>query len=119
MSDLIEGSPENQGTTVGRFLANRGVIVVKENRPSGRCKGEHGDSIIAEAVVLSVVKGAKKDTSYGVRLERIDEHGDTDSVVFLDFDELTELINAIDFISQTAAQLSSQVRDYTEVTYST
>lgn len=119
MTNIAEGSAENQGTNVGRFLANRGVIVVKENKPVGRCKGEHGDAIIAETVVLSVIKGTKRDTSYGVRLERTDQHGDIDSAVFLDFDELAELISAIDFISHTADQISNQVRDYTEVTYST
>ncbi|MGE6333608.1 hypothetical protein [Stenotrophomonas sp. NPDC077659] len=119
MSDLAQDRSVDQGTNVGRFLANRGVIVVKENRPAGRCKGEHGDSIAAETLILNVIKGAKKDTSYGVRLERIDQDGDTDSAVFLDHDELPELINAIDFIAHTAVELSGQDRDYTEVTYST
>lgn len=119
MSDLAQASSVDQGTNVGRFLANRGVIVVKENRPAGRCKGEHGDSIFAETLILNVIKGTKKDTSYGVRLERVDQDGDTDSAVFLDHDELPELINAIDFITHTAEELSGQVRDYTEVTYST
>lgn len=119
MSELINGDVQHQGTNVGRFLANRGVIVVKETRPAGRCKGEHGDSVSAETVVLSVVKGAKKDTSYGVRMERTDADGDMDSAVFLDYDELPELISALDFISNTAAQLANQARDYTEVTYST
>ena len=42
MSDLAQASSVDQGTNVGRFLANRDVTVVKENRPAGRCKGEHG-----------------------------------------------------------------------------
>mgnify|MGYP003584546996 CR=1 FL=1 len=119
MSDLTQVGSVEQGTNVGKFLANRGVIVVKENRPAGRFKGEHGDSIVAETLIINVIKGTKKDTSYGVRLERIDQDGDSDSAVFLDHDELPELINAIDFIAHTAAELSGQNRDYTEVTYST
>jgi hypothetical protein len=119
MSQLIDADDGLQGTTVGRFLANRGAIVVKETRPIGRCKGEHGDAISAQTVVLNVVKGTKKDTSYGVRLERLDSDGDTDSAVFLDYDEIPELVSAIDFISNTATQLANQTRDYTEVSYST
>ncbi|MCD7098992.1 hypothetical protein [Stenotrophomonas sp. MMGLT7] len=119
MSEIIESAPENQGTSVSRFLANRGAIVVKETRPVGRLKGEHGDVVSAETMILNVVKGTKKDTSYGVRLERSDSGGDFDSAVFIDYDELDELIGAIDFISTTATQLQNQARDYTEVTYST
>lgn len=119
MSELINSDENHQGTTVGKFLANRGAIVVKETRPAGRCKGEHGDSIFAETVVLNIVKGTKKDTSYGVRLQRVDSDGDTDSAVFLDYDEIAELVSALDFISNTAMQLANQTRDYTEVTYST
>lgn len=84
MSEIVETAPENQGTSVSRFLANRGAIVVKETRPAGRLKGEHGDAVSAETVILNVVKGTKKDTSYGLRLERSDADGDFDSAVFID-----------------------------------
>lgn len=120
MADLIARSDDDAGSTnVSRFLANRGAIVIRESRSIGKLKGEHGDLVEAEAIVLSVVKGTKKERIFGVRLERRDVHGDTDSAVYLDYDELEELVAAIDFISSTAGQLSGQVRDYTEVTYST
>ncbi|WP_251477838.1 hypothetical protein [Stenotrophomonas lactitubi] len=119
MPNVIDSAQEGKGTSVARFLANRGAIVVKETRPVGRLKGEHGDTVSADTVVLNVIKGVKKDTSYGVRLERIDADGDFDSAVFLDYDELSELLGAIEFISNTASTLQSQARDYTEVTYST
>lgn len=119
MSEIIESTPEIQGTSVSRFLANRGAIVVKETRPIGRLKGEHGDAVSAETMILNIVKGTKKDTSYGIRLERSSSSGDFDSAVFIDYDELDELIGAIDFISNTATQLQGKARDYTEVTYST
>jgi len=119
MSDFVDAAQDARGTSVSRFLANRGAIVVKETRSVGRVKGEHGDSVSAETVVLNVIKGVKKETTYGVRLERTDSHGDFDSAVFLDYDELSELLGAIDFISTTALTLRDQARDYTEVTYST
>lgn len=118
MHDAIELNPVSEGTNVARFLANRGAIVIKETRAIGRCKGEHGDAISVETVLLNVVKGTKKETSYGIRLERT-ASGDFESAVFLDYDELSEFIAAIDFISKTASQLQNQKRDYTEVTYST
>ena len=57
--------------------------------------------------------------SYGVRVERQDEEEKTNSSAYFDFDEIAEMVDAIDFIKSSAAQMAGQQRDYTEVTYST
>jgi hypothetical protein len=54
-----------------------------------------------------------------VKLERTDENGNTTSSVFLDFDELSELMEAFGFIRSIATELRVRQRDYTEVAYST
>ncbi|MEG4453101.1 hypothetical protein QUA52_30365 [Microcoleus sp. N9_A3] len=121
MSNLTERQAETrgQGTVFRQFLANRGVVMVKETRPIGKCKGDHGDMLAVETMLLTILKGAKRDTTYGVRLERHDSEGDVESSAFIDFDELDELLEAIKFIHSTANELSAQERDYTEVSYST
>jgi hypothetical protein len=119
MERLSIAQPESEGTNVRRFLAYRGAIVVKETRDIGQCKGNYGDSISIATMVLTVVKGTIRDTSYGVRLEHLDRDSNTDSSVFLDFDELDELMDAFDFVKSLAGELRSHQRDYTEVTYST
>src|SRR5688500_18985813 len=105
MSEIIDSAWAREGTSVSRFLANRAARVVEETRPVGRVKGEHGDVVSAETMILNVVKGTKKETTYGIRLERSNSNGDFDSAVFIDYDELDELISAIDFISSTATEL--------------
>ncbi len=70
-------------------------------------------------MILTVLKGNKKKTSYGVRIEHYDLEGDQDETVFLDFDEIDELLDAIKFIESTAQELSLKERDHTEIQYST
>lgn len=120
MSEIVENASGNaqSGTNFSRFLADRGVVMVKEFRPIGQFKGRFRDTLSFETMLLTVVKGTKKKTSYGVRIERLDGDGDSDGSVFLDFDELDELLDAIKFIQSTAKELSLQERDHTEVTYS-
>lgn len=45
MERLSIAQPESEGTNVRRFLAYRGVIVIKETRDIGKCKGNYGDAI--------------------------------------------------------------------------
>lgn len=120
MGKVTQSVSENPqaGTSFGRFLADRGVVLVKEFRPIGQFKGKYKDLLLFETVVLTLVKGNRKSTNYGVRVEHQDGEGHSVGSVFLDFDELDELLEAISFIQATAKQLSLQERDHTEVTYS-
>lgn len=110
---------ESEGTNVRRFLAQRGVLVIRESRDIGRLKGQYSDSINIASVLFSIIKGTTQDATFGVQLERIDSDGNTESSAFLDFDELAELIEAFDFISSVAPKMAREQRDYTEVSYST
>jgi hypothetical protein len=120
MNEIIDstaGSTQS-GTNFKKFLADRGVVMVKEFRPIGQFKGRFKDILSFETMLLTIVQGNKKKINYGVRIERQDGDGDSDGSVFLDFDELDELLDAIKFIHSTAKELSSQQRDHTEVSYS-
>lgn len=120
MNEIIEstaGSTQS-GTNFKKFLANRGVVMVKEFRPIGQLKGRFKDTLSFETMLLTILQGNKKKINYGVRIEHQDSDGDSDGSVFLDFDELDELLDAIKFIESTAKELSLQQRDHTEVSYS-
>jgi hypothetical protein len=93
---------DQDGTHVRRFLAHRGAIVVKEIRDLGRIKGNYGDSLSVAAMIIAVVKGTSRETSYGVKLERHEPNVQYGSSAFLDFDELAELLDSFDFISSFA-----------------
>lgn len=114
-----EATTEGKSTNVGQFLAKRGVILVKEMRDILSVKGEYGGKINVATVILSSAKSTLGDVQFGVKLDHIDEHGDTRGSGFLDYDELDELIGAFDFVDDVASQMMGQLRDYTEVTYST
>jgi predicted Zn finger-like uncharacterized protein len=82
---------------------------------------EGKNSIIAvSTLILAIVKGKDQQTIFGVKLEHIgtDEYSD-ETTVFIDFDELPELMEAFDFIQLKADILKPQKCDYTELIYST
>lgn len=119
MKNLDTMNTEYEGTNVRQFLAQRGAIVIKETKNTGRLQGLYNDSLVISTMVIALVKGEIKNMSYGVKLERADQDDDIRSSVFLDYDELDELIAGFDFIRTTANDLKLHRRDYTEVTYST
>lgn len=119
MLETREPPKEAKSTNVGQFLAKRGIILVKEFRDILAVKGEYGGKIDVATVVLSSAKSTRGDVQFGVKLEHIDSNGDTRGSGFLDYDELDELIGAFDFVDGVASQMKGQLRDYTEVTYST
>lgn len=110
---------ETTGTDVRRFLARRGAVVIKETRDVGSVNALYSATLALSTMVIAVVKDDIRDMSYGVKVERQDADRNSTSSVFLDFDEISELADAFDFIHSTAADMALKQRDYTEVTYST
>ena len=113
-----EEKDEEKSTNVGRFLAKRGVLLVKEFRDMPAVKGEYG-KINVSTVILSAAQSTRGNVQYGMKLEHIEDDGSTRASGFLDYDEIAEIIGAFDFINDVAQKMFGQQRDYTEVTYST
>ncbi len=109
----------DEGTESARFLARRGVVLVKEFRPVGKFLGQRGELLAFETLSLKVVSGNSKKCSYGMKVDLYDSEDNFDSSVCLDFDELDEFLQAIVFFQATARDLLVQKRDHTEVSYST
>jgi hypothetical protein len=110
---------EEKSTNVGRFLAKRGVLLIKEFRELSAVRGEYGGRVSVSTLILSSAKATRGDVQYGIRLQHIDDEGDVLASGFLDYDEIAEVIGAFDFIHGVAEKMFGQVRDYTEVTYLT
>ena len=104
---------DEKSTNVGRFLARRGVLLIKEFRDMSAVKGS------VSTLILSSAQTTRGDVQYGIKLEHTDEDGDMRGSGFLDYDEIAELIGAFDFIHSVANKMVGQQRDYTEVTYQT
>lgn len=107
------------GTEARRFLARRGVVAVKETRDIGIVPGLYVDDLLVSTMVIAIVKGPHRDMSYSVKIERRDEEKNTTSSVLLDYDEVPELLEGFDFISDKTLEIKGLQRDYTEVTYAT
>lgn len=118
MSDLNTATSE-AGTNLRSFMAHRGAIIVKEMKNIGKFAGEYRNQLEMETLILRVVRGKEDNVVFGVVLKHIDEDGRDEATVNLDFDELDELVAAIDFIKKTSSELFGTQRDYTEVIYAT
>jgi hypothetical protein len=118
MSDLSLAE-ENNGTNLRNFMAHRGAIIVKEMRNIGKFAAEYNNQLEIETLILRMVREKKDNVVYGVVLKHIDENGRDEAAVNLDFDEVDELVSAIDFIKKTSSELLGTQRDYTEVIYAT
>ena len=110
---------DEKSTNVGRFLARRGVLLIKEFRDMSGVKGEYGGMLSVSTLILSSAQTTRSDVQYGVKFEHTDDDGDIRGSGFLDYDEIAELISAFDFILSVANKMVGQQRDYTEVTYLT
>ncbi|MBI1831864.1 MAG: hypothetical protein HYR84_10480 [Planctomycetes bacterium] len=113
-------STDEGGTKITRFLANKGVILIKETREIGSIKCEYGAKLKADTMILATAKSSTKvsQKSFGVRLESTDSKEREDSA-HLDFDESEEFSNAITFIHEAAQRIANEKRDYTEATFRT
>lgn len=122
MSALTPLKNENtaeQNTNVGRFLAKRGILLVKEFRDMMPVAGDYGGRLGIATLILSTAQLTYGDVQYGVKLEHLDEERELQGSGFVDYDELEEILGAFDFLANVAQQMAGQQRDYTEVTYST
>jgi hypothetical protein len=120
VADSEDGGSEHPRTIIGRFLAHRGVIIIKETREIGALKCEQGKKVAAESMMLATARGGKKmlGKTFGIRLEALHEDGETQSAV-LDYEETEEFCNAIHFLHEAAQRLAPLKTDHTEATFST
>ena len=124
MSEIVDdpedGGSERPRTIIGRFLAHRGVIIIKETREIGALKCEQGKKVAAETLMLATAKGSKMrlGKTFGIRLEALHDDGGTQSAV-LDYEETEEFCNALYFLHEAALRLAPLKTDHTEATYST
>lgn len=104
-------------TEAARFLARRGVLMMKEFREIGTIRCEYGKKITIKTLVITSAVMTKGNVSHSIAFDLVNEDGIEVDNAYLDFDETEEFISAFDFIATRAKQMSNEVRDYTEVVY--
>ena len=119
MNDLTKAPETTSGTNISHFMAHRGAVIIKETRPIGFVNGMYDAILNVETLILTIVKAGKQNVVYGIVFRHNSSDGKEKSAAHLDFDEIEELINALDFIGKTAAEILEAERDYTELIYAT
>jgi hypothetical protein len=119
MSDIAPLPQYN--TKAQTFIAKRGALVMKEFSPIGVVLGRHASKIEVESLVFTIMKTAKIDRTYGIKLTiyTARQGYEREETCLIDQDELTELVNGMNFLSEKLGQFGSGVPNYTELIYVT
>ena len=124
MNNLVPASPpkmdDEPGSDVKRFLATRGLLIMKEFHDINDIKCEYGVKISMSTAIISTMESSTTPSriSFGLRFEMYEEDVVRDSA-FLDFDEFMEVAAALEFIGSLSAKMLTEQRDYTEVNFIT
>jgi hypothetical protein len=102
---------DESGTNVKRFLSTRGLLIMKEFKDINVVKCHYGKKINISTAIISTMASPtiRNKVEYGVRFELIAEDEREAGMAFLDFDELDELISALDFVNSLAQQMINQL----------
>src|SRR4051812_36045462 len=103
---ISSSNSDEAGTKINRFLANKGVIIIKEMREIGSVKCEYGAKLQAGTMILATAKSSTRvsQKSYGIKLESTNSQ-ERESSALLDFDESEEFTNAITFIYEASQRI--------------
>jgi hypothetical protein len=120
MTEVQNSSPQEQvpATEAARFLAKRGLVVMKQFHEIGTFKCEYGTKLTFSTLVFAIAQGGKGERTFGLRIEHENADGREESCL-VDFDELKELLLAIKHLLGLAKQTATERSDYTEFEYRT
>jgi hypothetical protein len=119
---MSDSSPLAQYNTKAQtFIAKRGALVMKEFSPLGFLTGQYNSKIEIESLFFTVMKAAKIDRTYGVKVtvHTSSQGYQREETCLIDQDELQELVNGINYLNEKLGQLGKGVPNYTELSYVT
>jgi hypothetical protein len=96
---------EEPATRLEKFMARKNVLIIKEAYSIGTVPGQQGSEVKVEALVLSAVGEVTK--VYGLSLIRFTGRAGAnarEAIVFVDFDEIASLQNALEYVSKIAGE---------------
>jgi hypothetical protein len=114
---LEEESAPPPGSELKRFMVAKGLLVRKDQLTVGSMRSDHGGRLTLKTTILSMGNTLASKKTYGVVLSFEGDDGSTKGVDHIDFDELAEIAEAIDFMQDLAPKMSREACEYTEVKY--
>lgn len=111
-----DSTPPPPETKMGRFLAERGILLKKQFREFAKVRAYPGT--LAVSTLIFEFPNSTEPNSYGVKVEH--ENPDKwDETALIDFDEMEEMLRAIKYLYEIAKEIEGKTGDYTEFLYST
>jgi hypothetical protein len=142
-NSLNEVGDNFQKTRASVFASKRGILVIKEFHPVASIRIDSvseefrsalgllaegapayldmADYILFDALVFGAMSGDKAEKAFGVRATVHKPGNDeaTEPAIFVDYEEIPELVRALDYFLERHAEIEHTAVDYTELTYST
>lgn len=120
MSEIRKLAPQRDepATEAARFLAKRGLVVMKQFHEIGKVKCDYGTKLTFSTLIFAIAQGSKGERTFGLKIEHESAEGYEESCL-VDFDELKELLLAIKHLLGMAKQTAAERNDYTEFEYRT
>lgn len=106
---------ETKETELEEFFARTGVLIIRDRYSIGEIDGQYGSSLALEAIV-SYEPGREEDRKSGIRIE-IEDTRERTGASYLDFDELPDLLSAVEYLNDLSQEWATEDREYTETTY--
>lgn len=100
---------EEPATRLEKFMARKNVLLIKEAYSIGTVPGQQGSEVKVEAIVLSAAGEVTK--VYGLSLIRFNGRAGAntrEAIVFVDFDEIASLQNALEYVAKIANDTSAE-----------
>lgn len=113
----IKKSVKSDGAEIKQFLIKKGMLIRRDNHNVGFMKCDHGGKLTIETLILTVGNSGASKRVFGVNLKYHDEDGDLNGADDIDYDEIDEILSAIDFMLDLAPKLAREHCEYTEVEY--
>jgi hypothetical protein len=110
-------TPSPPGSELRRFMVAKGLLVRKDQLSVGSMRSDQGGRLNLKTTILSMGNTLVSKKTYGVVLSFEGDDGSTKGVDHIDFDELAEIVGAIDFMLDLAPKMLPEACEYTEVKY--
>ncbi len=118
MNNIRDIAPKAQepATNAGRFLAKRGIVVMKEFKDFGKLRCDYGTTLTISTLIFAIVQREAGERTFGIKMEHENPESYDESCL-LDFDELKELLLAIKYLLKLSKETANKPCDYTEFQY--
>ena len=106
-------------TRLGQFIARNGVILIAERRDFGSVRLSPAGVVGVNSLIIGSAKEETTTVEYGVQIHCAEAPEHFDKTRYIDFDEIEELLAALQYIDQLSMSVLSKDLDDTEVIYIT